>query len=253
MTATAQAPTKRVAFGRGATPPRRTTGHYELRREGIPEEVITPDSSGETAFAAAIGLFTAAATLTPLLTGNSVEAPLAGVAGSLMGLWAVDTLALNSIIGRIALAGIQNGRKVAIHEAGHLMVAYLLGARVTGYTLTSVKGVIEGVNGGVEVECNDAWVAAAVGLGGISAELVEFGGCVGAEADLKDVGQVVKQIGAGEGVVRWALLAGYKIVKEHRDALNAVADVMMRDGDVQDCFAAIDERVNVDKLAADEK
>lgn len=242
-----------TSFGRGATPPRRQTGLYELTREGIDIKKLISDSSPEeNAFAGVVGLFVVGLTFVPTLTSAPVEAPLALLAGSLMTAWAVDTLLLDGIGSKALSMQLQDKRRVACHEAGHLLVGHLLGLQIESFTMPSAKNSLNGIPGGVEMSGGDNWSRAATGLAGIAAETVKYGTSLGGNEDFAEVGKGVGTMGLGaegrRGVVRWGLLCGVRLVREHEEAHRKVCEVMLSGGSAEDCVRVLEDSVDREQL-----
>ena len=240
-------------FGRGVTPPRRQTGLYELERDGIEvEKLISDESPEENAFASAIGLFVIGLTLIPTLTPAPVEGPLALLAGTLMTAWAVDSLALDGIGSSALSMQLQNKRRVACHEAGHLLVGYLLGLEVKSFILPSARNSLKGIRGGVELSGGDGWTRAATGLAGIAAEVVCYGGSLGGGQDMKEVGTGVASMGLGvegrKGVVRWGMLCAVRLLREHHGAHKLVTEAMLNGASAEECVKVVEENVIREQL-----
>lgn len=257
-------PSPRSAFGRGAQFPRRMVGLYELEREGIdPNSLFAKDTRDETAFGVAVGFFVLSIVVFPLITpGASLEGPLSAIAGVLLTIWAVDSLALGGMLGRATSLAVQNRRRVAYHEAGHFLVGFLLGFDIEGYTLPCARAVLrqsEGIPGVRFGECRasgDAHCVSAVGMAGIAGEVLKYGTSEGGAEDMADVSKGVKACYGGrkvqeatmKGTVRWGLLESVKLLKEHPEAHEKLCEAMLAGNTTEECVGIVEKFVDNEKL-----
>lgn len=262
-TATVSPPNQEVSsFSRGNRFPRRAIGLYELTKEGVdPSSLVSENSREEGIFSLAVGIFVLSLVVFPVITpGASVEGPLSILAGLLLTVWAVDALALQGRLGRVISTGLQDTTRVARHEAGHMLVGYLLGFPVKGYVLPSGKGLLKGVEVGVEFSTSryagDAHCIAAVGMAGIAGEVVVYGTSEGGAEDFADVGRAVKSC-YGErkvpedtmkNIVRWGLLVAVRLLKEHEQAHRLLTEAMIRGDSVEECLQIVEDSVDREKL-----
>lgn len=245
-----------ASYGRGLRFPRRLVGLYELRRLGVvPEKLIVPNSRDEVAVSALVGLGAAATLAVPFISPwVQAEGAVASVIAAGLTLWAVDTLALQGALARKASLAIQNRGRVATHEAGHFLVAHLLGVRVRGYALPSGTP-----DAGVDVDTGtaDAFTLAALALAGIAAEVVAFGASEGGAADMEDAARVARKASPDESqrkvIYRWGLMQAVSLLKVHRTALDELAVAMREGRGVDDCAKIIDAHVDAEALVKVEK
>lgn len=254
-----------ASFGRAATIPRRTSvGLYELEQLGVePARLLGSTASpaaadgppgNEAPFAAAVGAMVAA-TLIPPLFGASAEAPVALAVGGGLVAWAVDALAFNSA-GSNALAGLSvDAARVVAHEAGHFLVAYLLGVRVERVAMTAEAAKAAGMPAvGVDVALGvrtDLWTLSAVACAGMAGEWAGYGGAEGGRQDLVDLGGHLRRAGirGGEGgevkgYTRWGLLQAVTLLEQQRDAFEELRTALAGGADVVECIAAVERRVD---------
>lgn len=254
-------------FARGETFSRRTIGLYELKREGVDPTVLLKRGFGfEAVFAGTILVFTSTLFFIPLATHTPVrEDIVGGIAALLMGAWAIDTLALNAAFSTAAVAALSNRMRVARHEAAHLLVAHLLGFRVSAVTLPFPKAVFQAARSvapppGVALDRSlaqgDAHRVAAVGLAGLAAELLVYRSAKGAADDMAQVSRRVRSALADQNpsdedvkhVVRWGLLVATRIVKQHCDAYTAIVKALLDGKDASHCVRLIDELADKEHL-----
>lgn len=211
----------------------------------------------DAAFGAVVGIFVLGLLGAPLLSPDtSIEAPFAAIAGALLVAWAVDSLAFDSVFSGALSTLLQPPRRVAAHEAGHMLVSYLCGVSVTGYVLPGVGNVMEG-KCGVEVEMGemeDVYAVAAVGMAGVAAECLEWGTAEGGAADFVEVVRAVRERerkgegGGGEGgggerakrVARWGLLQAALLLTEQKEAHRALTEAMKEGLSLEECIATVE-------------
>lgn len=258
--------TSQTSFGRGQRFPRRLVGLYELERLGIDSNrIVVPNSRDEAGLsvivAAAVVAVLGTAFLSPVA---NLETPVALSIATLLVVWAVDTLGFNGILARAISASLQSQRRIAIHEAGHFLVSHLLGVRVDSYSILSPSKVLasfreQSLAPGVKLSQNeipaDSYVLAAVGMAGIAAEVVHYGGSEGGGEDLAEVSRVVRNATTRalneedlKKISRWGLMQGVTLLQDHRNALVALADAMQESRSVEECTACIDKNVQHAKL-----
>ena len=249
------------SFGRGERFPRRLVGLYELERLGVdPNKMLAPNKSAERGLGALVGLGVLATFAVPLISPwVQAEGPVALIIAGVLTLWAVDTLALSGLLQRAASIQVQNARRIALHEAGHFLVAHLLGLKVSSYSVPSARSVLNGDKLGVEIEQatdGDAYTLAALGMAGIAAECSVYGESQGGAEDFAQVTRVAKNSGAlGQAteqqktiIVRWGLIQAVSLVKAHTEALEKLTTAMMNNKDVSECVRIIDESVDSSAL-----
>ncbi len=264
--ATAPSSSAPSSFGRGVRFPKRLVGLYELERLGVDtKNFIAPNSREELGFSVAIAVTVIFTIFVPLVSPNvNLETPAALLIAAAMVFWAVDTLGLDGIISRAVSAMIQDRRRVAMHEAGHFLVSYLLGIGVTGYELLSAKRILTSLTGpeltpGVQIDTGerklDAYLLSAVGMAGIAAEVVHYGKSEGGAEDMAEVSRHAKELSPGtmteadlKRVCRWGLMQGVTLIQAHRDALLALTDAMLDGRSVEECTALIDASVTESNL-----
>lgn len=257
------APSVQSSFSLGVRFPRRLVGLYELKRLGVdPERLLAPNTGAQRGLGFAVGLGVVSTVIVPFISPwVQAEGPVAGVIALALALWAVDTLALNGALQRAASFQLQDGRRVVAHEAGHLLVAHLMGVRVEGYKLPNAGAVLSGKECGIviadeDVRQADAYTLAALGMAGIAAECILFGNSQGGAEDLAEVGRVASTSGPfGKAtqqdkkiIVRWGLMQAVTLLKAHENALEKLQNAMKDRLPLQQCINVIDEAVDKDAL-----
>jgi hypothetical protein len=244
-------------------PPRRLVGDWELKREiGKPDidlRVLVGsrvESRNEAVFGAIIGVVTLAFLAPALAEASAVRgaqtlqnAVTVSVLGGMV-MWAVDTLALR---GRIA-AWVQRNwltdpRRVAIHEAGHVLMSQLLGYQLEDYTLGERRdGPLTGTAAGVVLKdhhpqngVSRSESFAMIALAGIAAETIVFGDAEGGMEDLTMLSGYFRQtqpfLNADvQASVRWATLAALRVCNMYRAQLEKVAEALLAGRSTQQCL-----------------
>jgi hypothetical protein len=141
--------------------------------------------------------------------------------------------------------------RVAFHEAGHMLAGYLCGIPMASYSIDSdviaqtsmeLPASASNLNDFLEKKAN---LFVIVALSGVVAETLRFGDSKGGVADIQLAGlvhQMAKRPGTNrEAFLRWGLGKALTLLRLYRDELDAVADVMMKGGSVEDCFDSIEQ------------
>jgi hypothetical protein len=250
-------------FGKGTRFPRRAVGLYELERVGIDPYRIFEDGNGrnDAAFASVVGAFVLACIGTPLLApGTHIEGPVSVVAGALLALWAVDSLAFDSTFAAAASAALQPRDRLAAHEAGHFLCAYLAGLPVSGYGLPGgAASLFSGEQTGVQVDLSsaDVYDIAAVGMAGVAAECCVFGISEGGADDLLTVCKAVRESArdgrpatqtAARVIARWGLLQASVHLRDQAAAHKALSSAMRERKSLEECVQVLEANFDWSKV-----
>lgn len=137
-------------------------------------------------------------------------------------------------------------KRVLVHEAGHLLVAYLLGCPVRGVILDAAQAMELGIQGQAGTQFWDATLEEELRQGlltnasldrysmvlfaGIAAEALVYGEAEGGENDenlFKSIISLLRPPWSASQMsnqARWAVLQSFMILKEHRKVLELVMD-----------------------------
>ncbi len=158
----------------------------------------------------------------------------------------------------------QQRQRVLHHEAGHFLVAYLLGIPVTGYTLNAWEAFKKGQPGmgGVIVDTEQLEKIniketplmverfCTVWMAGIAAENLVYGNAQGGESDRQKIREVLRVAGFPESVYtqkeRWALLQTKSLLEKHQKAYEALVKAMEKRASVEECLQAIRQHSQVE-------
>ncbi|CAG9463167.1 unnamed protein product [Pedinophyceae sp. YPF-701] len=153
--------------------------------------------------------------------------------------------------------------RVALHEAGHFLTAYLVGLLPRDYCLSSLDAFrryrVLNVQAGCKF-CDGAFqreVAsgklkasslerfACVALAGVATEYMYFGRAEGGIADVQQLDGLMRALGfsqkKADGEVRWAVLNTVELLRRHRAVHGRLADAMYRGEPVAECVRIIED------------
>ncbi len=209
--------------------------------------------------------FTLSALLGPLLHLSPAVPALAVVL--ILGLGTADRLWLSGQGGNLLLALLpgspERDQRVLAHEAGHFLVAHLLGIPVQAYSLSPWQAIRRGLpgQGGVQFDRSELETQIQAGrltaglldrystvwMAGVAAEQQIWGSAEGGGDDRQQLRLALAQLrrGAGERLdpafhERWALLRAKTLLQDHAEAHRALMAQMQAQAPVAECCAAIE-------------
>ncbi|GAB4821711.1 hypothetical protein N2152v2_008757 [Parachlorella kessleri] len=154
------------------------------------------------------------------------------------------------------------GRRVALHEAGHFLVAYLLGLLPKAYTLSSLDAFRrtrqlnvqagtqfcdsrfqkEVASGQICSSSLDAFCC--VALAGVATEWLRYERAEGGLADVQQLDVMLRALrftqAKADGQVRWAVLNVVTLLRKHAAVQDQLADAMARGASVTECIGVIE-------------
>ncbi|CAI5466516.1 unnamed protein product [Closterium sp. Yama58-4] len=241
--------------------PRVVTPKVLKDRSGLEAKNLAPQKWGMSSPLLPIVLFAAFSTLVDagvdlralaflslaLAVGDAVYLGGAGAGQLLMLLWAPFR------------------ERVLVHEAGHIVVAYLLGCPVRGVVLDAFEAMRMGVHGQagtqfwderLEDELRAGQLSSAsvdrysiVLFAGVAAEAVQYGQAEGGEGDenlFKAFLSNLQPSWSGPQMAnqaRWAVLQAYLLLQRNRAAHRAVVEVLKEGGGMGDVVMAIEQNM----------
>ncbi|GFQ02409.1 hypothetical protein PHJA_002384800 [Phtheirospermum japonicum] len=194
----------------------------------------------------------------------------------LLFLWTLDAVSFNGGISFLVLDTIGHSfsqkyhNRVVQHEAGHFLIAYLLGILPKGYTITSLDALKK--EGSLNVQAGTAFVDvefleevskgkvsattlnrfSCIALAGVATEYLLFGAAEGGLADINSLDKLLKSLGftqkKADGQVRWAVLNTVLILRRHEKARAMLAEAMSEGQSVGSCVQIIEKAVDVANL-----
>ncbi|XP_058101650.1 uncharacterized protein LOC131245900 isoform X5 [Magnolia sinica] len=156
--------------------------------------------------------------------------------------------------------------RVIQHEAGHFLIAYLLGVLPKGYTLSSLEALKK--EGSLNVQAGTAFVDfefleevntgkvsaktlnrfSCIALAGVATEYLLFGYSEGGLADIDKLDGLLKGLGftqkKADSQVRWAVLNTILILRRHEGARSKLAKAMSLGTSVGFCINTIEESID---------
>ncbi|MCP2729148.1 ATP-dependent Zn protease [Limnofasciculus baicalensis] len=214
----------------------------------------------------AIGIFgmTLSVLLGPLLNISPIIP--AAATFSILGLATLDNFNFQGKGGTLLLdwlAGTKSEHRdrILYHEAGHFLVAYILGIPITGYTLTAWEALKQGQQGLGGVTFDTAQLSpnalnpgeirltldrfCVVWMAGIAAETLVYGNAEGGKEDRVQLRNALISFGysATDYPVkeRWGILQAQTMLEENKAAYEALVAAMKERASVVDCDRIIQE------------
>uniref|UniRef100_M1AMS0 Stress regulated protein n=1 Tax=Solanum tuberosum TaxID=4113 RepID=M1AMS0_SOLTU len=191
-------------------------------------------------------------------------------------LWTLDLVSFNGGVGTLVLDTIGHTfsqkyhSRVIQHEAGHFLIAYLLGILPKGYTLTSLDALKK--EGSLNIQAGTAFVDfefieevnrgkvtatmlnrfSCIALAGVATEYLLFGYAEGGLSDINQLDALLKSLGftqkKADSQVRWAVLNTILILRRHEKARSKLAEAMTRGKSVGVCIDIIEKSISDDDL-----
>jgi hypothetical protein len=220
----------------------------------------------------AIAIFTITMmSLIGTMVGLSPIVP-AAIAISLLGAWGIDIGVWQGKLGAYAQVWLRARshkyrERVSYHEAGHFLVAHVLGFKVVKYAIAGIVGrslsevladqAFTGIEGGVEIAIADVSENLAANLldrystvymAGIAAEqLMCEGETEGGLDDMKSLRKAISHLPNPMTQERWALLNARNLLSDRRSVLIALAEKMLNGATVEDCCQTIEQELLIAK------
>ncbi|RCV36507.1 hypothetical protein SETIT_7G324200v2 [Setaria italica] len=194
----------------------------------------------------------------------------------LLSLWSVDFVYFGGGVRNLILDTIGHylsqkyHNRVIQHEAGHFLIAYLLGVLPKGYTITSLDTLIK--QGLLNVQAGTAFVDyefleeintgklsatmlnkfSCIALAGVATEYLLYGVAEGGLADINKLDGLLKSLGftqkKADSQVRWAVLNTVLMLRRHEKARSQLAEAMSSGKSVGTCIEIIEGNINTDDI-----
>ncbi|MBD2725683.1 ATP-dependent Zn protease [Nostoc sp. FACHB-892] len=183
---------------------------------------------------------------------------------AILGIATFDSFSLQGKGGTIFLDWIagfssEHRDRIVHHEAGHFLVAYLLGIPVTGYTLSAWEAWKQGQPGQGGVSFDDGELASQLEVGkisaqmldryctvwmaGIAAETLVFNNAEGGGDDKNKLIGVLTILGFSESVyqqkLRFHILQAKTLLEENWSNYETLVNAMRQRTSVEDCHAEL--------------
>ncbi|KAJ0079714.1 hypothetical protein Patl1_22716 [Pistacia atlantica] len=156
--------------------------------------------------------------------------------------------------------------RVIQHEAGHFLIAYLVGILPKGYTLSSLEALQK--EGSLNVQAGTAFVDfefleevnsgkvsattlnrfSCIALAGVATEYLLYGYAEGGLADINKLDSLLKGLGftqkKADSQVRWAVLNTVLLLRRHQAARAKLAEAMSMGKSVASCIDIIEDTID---------
>lgn len=269
------------AFGNARGVPKRSYTLEELRLNKIdtreflaPEDSTLDDVRNKLQLAALAGAGAAYATHaipTMTLVGNMIGLAFLLTADQVANAGGFEALAVDSIARVVSPT---YAKRVALHEAGHFLVAYLTGFLPKSYTLSSLDAFMttrrlnvqagttfcdaafqEEISSG-RLKSSSLDVYACVALAGVATEWLRFGRAEGGLADIMQLDNLMRGLGftqkKADDEVRFAVLNTVTLLRTHRAVHDRLSKAMMERQSVSQCIRVIEGGIDDKDLLAGE-
>jgi hypothetical protein len=215
--------------------------------------------------AISIFLMTLSVLLGPLLNISPTVPAIATF--MILGIATLDSFSLQGKGGSLILDWIagfskEHRDRIIHHEAGHFLVAHLLGIPVTGYTLSAWEAWKQGQSGQGGVSFDDGELASELEVGKISAQILDryctvwmagiaaenlvFQNAEGGSDDRLKLAEVLTKLGfSGISIQqkqRFHALQAKTLLQENWLSYKALVEAMQQRASVVDCQSAIDSQ-----------
>ena len=183
---------------------------------------------------------------------------------TILGIATLDSFSFQGKGGSLILdwiAGFKSEHRDRIihHEAGHFLVAHLLGIPVTGYTLSAWEAWKQGQPGQGGVSFDDSELASGLEVGKISAQILDryctvwmagiaaenlvFQNAEGGSDDRRKLAEVLTKIGFSDNNLqqkqRFHALQAKTLLQENWSSYEALVEAMQQRASVVDCKSVI--------------
>ncbi|MGF1602629.1 MAG: hypothetical protein ACFCU8_11510 [Thermosynechococcaceae cyanobacterium] len=210
------------------------------------------------AIALGIALLSFSVLVGPFL--NLPPAIPAAITLSCLILFAVDTFGFNSLGSRLLIDSVAqlsptHRQRIIHHEAGHFLVAQLLGIPVVGYTLSAWEAFRQGHlgEGGVRVEtpefktlitASELERYCAIWMAGGVAESLVYSNIEGGADDLKTLRTVLKRLEVKDAPLKERLAGrrAQQLLQTHWETYEALTAAMANRAPVVDCCQLIEQQ-----------
>ncbi|XP_065637921.1 uncharacterized protein LOC112027934 isoform X2 [Quercus suber] len=185
----------------------------------------------------------------------------------LLFLWTLDLVSFNGGVGSLVIDTIGHTfsqkyhNRVIQHEAGHFLIAYLVGILPKGYTLSSLEALKK--EGSLNVQAGTAFVDfefleetlnrfSCIALAGVATEYLLYGVAEGGLADINKLDMLLQSLGftqkKADSQVRWSVLNTVLLLRRHKLARAKLAEAMSMGKSVGACLGIIEDTIDVSDI-----
>ncbi|KAF3943828.1 hypothetical protein CMV_029647 [Castanea mollissima] len=189
----------------------------------------------------------------------------------LLFLWTLDSVSFNGGVSSLVIDTIGHTfsqkyhNRVIQHEAGHFLIAYLVGILPKGYTLSSLEALKK--EGSLNVQAGTAFVDfefleevntgkvsattlnrfSCIALAGVATEYLLYGVAEGGLADINKLDMLLQGLGftqkKADSQVRWSVLNTVLLLRRHKLARAKLAEAMSMGKSVGACLGIIEDTI----------
>ncbi|XP_076910574.1 uncharacterized protein LOC143568263 [Bidens hawaiensis] len=191
-------------------------------------------------------------------------------------IWTLDSVAFAGGFSSLVLDTIGHNisqkyhNRVIQHEAGHFLIAYLLGILPKGYTLSSLEAFQK--EGSLNVQAGTVFVDfeftqqisegrvtatmlnkfSCIALAGVATEYLLYGYAEGGLADVNTLDRLLSSLGftqkKADSQVRWAVLNTILILRRHEQVRALLAKAMSEGKSVGSCIEVIEKNIDENNI-----
>ncbi|KAK4850542.1 hypothetical protein QYF36_007640 [Acer negundo] len=191
---------------------------------------------------------------------------------ALLFLWTLDSVSFNGGVGSLVIDTIGHTfsqkyhNRVIQHEAGHFLIAYLVGILPKGYTLSSLEALKK--EGSLNLQAGTAFVDfefleevntgkvsattlnrfSCIALAGVATEYLLYGYAEGGLADINKLDVILQGLGftqkKADSQVRWSVLNTVLLLRRHKGARAKLAEAMTMGKSVGSCIEIIEDTID---------
>ncbi|XP_019420025.1 PREDICTED: uncharacterized protein LOC109330324 [Lupinus angustifolius] len=264
-------------FGAATQVPQRLYTLDELKLNGIEAlSLLSPLDTTLGSIERNLQIATIVGGLTAWYTFGISTQQIFYISVGLLFLWTLDAVAFSGGIGNLVLDTIGHSfspkyhQRVIQHEAGHFLVAYLLGILPKSYTISSLDALKK--EGSLNVQAGTAFVDfefleevnagkvsattlnrfSCIALAGVSTEYLIYGFAEGGLNDIRQLDLLLKGLGftqkKADSQVRWSVLNTILLLRRHEAARAKLAEAISMGNSVGSCIEIIENSIDVSDL-----
>ncbi|GJQ09412.1 hypothetical protein GpartN1_g1203.t1 [Galdieria partita] len=252
-TCTDEHPPLSTCFGRGKVVDVTKVSLSDFEKLGIRVDrkwrFLLPSRKNEVVLSTFIGSLTIILIGQPIIGVDSTTTWL--VIGIFLGIWCLDNVSFNGTVTNFFSGLFQNRQRVAVHEAGHFLTAYLLGVRIQSYSVdnwTALKqrrassGVLLNQEDVLKLLKHNRSYIVLIWLAGIAAEVLVFGIAEGGQNDIQQVKLLLSpgEVQDVDQYVKRVIYQAMECIHRHFEIFSSLRYAMLRNESIEECFMEIE-------------
>ncbi|XP_004494650.1 uncharacterized protein [Cicer arietinum] len=194
----------------------------------------------------------------------------------LLFLWTFDLVSFGGGLGSLVVDTIGHSlsqkyhNRVIQHEAGHFLIAYLVGILPKGYTVSSLDALMK--EGSLNIQAGTAFVDfefveevnagkvsattlnkfSCIALAGVCTEYLIYGFSEGGLDDIRKLDSLLNGLGftqkKADSQVRWSVLNTILLLRRHETARAKLAEAMSKGSSIGSCIDIIENSIDASDL-----